>query len=81
MLTRAVSALTSAILSSLPDYVAAAKITPEVNINPLLIIIIQRVEERMSNKSQADHQLIEQMADNTSILQPKNLDDYFKKLG
>lgn len=75
LFNKSVSALISAIISSLPDNVAETTITPFITIDPLHII--QRVKEIMYRQFQVDHQLLEQIADRTSIVTFKDMDAYF----
>lgn len=73
---RAVTLLTSAIISSLPDDISTTIITPEMPISPHHILAA--VEERFLGTSHADHQALEIHAENIQLTGYENIDDYFK---
>lgn len=71
---RSLSALTSSIISSLPDDISTTIITPQITIDPCLAI--DRLKEQLYLHNQAYHQILEQMADTTSSTKFKDLDTY-----
>lgn len=73
---RAVSALTSAVISSLPDETSTAIVTSDLPVSPNHIIAA--MEALVLHTSHADHQTLKIHAENILFMRYEIIDDYFK---
>lgn len=71
-----ISVLVSAFLSSIPEELLAAIITPNISFNSQQMV--NRVQEKWKTNTAADRQFLELQAENTLLINYNQLDEYFK---